>query len=67
MACVGLIELQEHVAGSCECGNEPSGFVNCEDLPDQLRKSQLLRKDSAPWSGVTAEVVVVWRFRVLTV
>ena len=25
------------VAGSCECGNEPSGFVNCGEFLDQLR------------------------------
>ena len=25
------------VAGSCECGNEPSGSVKCEEFLDQLR------------------------------
>jgi hypothetical protein len=25
------------VAGSCECGNEPSCFVKCGEYPDYLR------------------------------
>ena len=38
------------VADACECGNEPSGSVKCGEFLDQLQASQLLRKDSAPWS-----------------
>jgi hypothetical protein len=29
------------VAGSCECGNEPSGSIKCGKFIDQLRKCQL--------------------------
>jgi len=38
------------VAGTCECGNEPSGFIKCVDFLDWLRTSQLIKKDSAIWS-----------------
>ena len=38
------------VADACECGNEPSGSVKCGEFLDQLQTSQLLKKDSAPWS-----------------
>ena len=38
------------MADACECGNEPSGFVKCGEFLDQLQTSQLLKKDSAPWS-----------------
>ena len=41
---------QRQVADACECGNEPSGSVKCEEFLDQLQTSQLLKKDSAPWS-----------------
>ena len=41
---------QRQVAGACECGNEPSGSVKCGEFLDQLQTSQLLKKDSAPWS-----------------
>ena len=33
------------LAGSCECGNEPSGFIKCWEFLDYL-----LRMDSAPGS-----------------
>jgi hypothetical protein len=33
------------VAGTCECGNEPSGSIKCGEFLDWL-----LKKDSAPWS-----------------
>ena len=35
---------------TCECGNEPSGSIKCGEFLDQLRYSQLVKKDSAPWS-----------------
>ena len=41
---------QEQVAGTFECGNEPSGFIECGEFLDQLQTGQLLKKDSAPWS-----------------
>jgi len=25
---------QRQVTGSCECGNEPSGFIKCEEFLD---------------------------------
>jgi hypothetical protein len=37
------------VAGSCEHGNEPSGFINDGEFLRQLNEYQFL-KDSAPWS-----------------
>ena len=45
-ACPG----QRQVADACECCNEPSGSVKCGEFLDQLQTSQLLKKDSAPWS-----------------
>ena len=41
---------QGQVADACECGNEPSGSVKCGEFLDQLQTSQLLKKDSVPWS-----------------
>ena len=41
---------QRQVADAFECGNEPSGSVKCGEFLDQLQTSQLLKKDSAPWS-----------------
>ena len=41
---------QGQVADVCECGNEPSGSVKCGEFLDQLQTTQLLEKDSAPWS-----------------
>ena len=41
---------QRQMADACECGNEPSGSVKCGEFLDQLQTSQLLKKDSAPWS-----------------
>ena len=41
---------QRQVADACECGNEPSVSVKCVEFLDQLQTSQLLKKDSAPWS-----------------
>jgi hypothetical protein len=38
------------VAGTCECGNEPSGSIKCGEFLDQLRTGWLLKKDSAQWS-----------------
>jgi hypothetical protein len=37
------------VAGSCERGDEPSGFIKCGGLLEYLRVCLLFRKDSAQW------------------
>jgi hypothetical protein len=36
------------VDGSCECGNESSGFVKCGEVHDKLHTWQLLKKSFAP-------------------
>ena len=41
---------QGQVAGTCECGNELSGYIKCGEFLDQLKNVQLLKKDSVPWS-----------------
>ena len=41
---------QGQVADACEYGNEPSGSMKGGEFLDQLQTSQLLKKDSAPWS-----------------
>ena len=41
---------QGQEAGTCECGNEPSGSIICGELLDQLKTGQFLKKNSAPWS-----------------
>ena len=38
------------VAGTCECGNEPSGSIKCGEFLDSLRTGQLLKNDSDVWS-----------------
>jgi hypothetical protein len=34
--------------GSCEHGNEPSGFIKCWEVLEWLHNWQLLKKGSAP-------------------
>ena len=41
---------QGQVAGSSECGNEPSGSIECGEFLYQLKTDQLIRKDSVPWN-----------------
>ena len=41
---------QGQVAGTCEYGDEPSGFKNAGNFLTSCRTSQLLKKDSAPCS-----------------
>ena len=36
------------MAGTCECGNEPSDSIKCREFPDYLKTGWLLKKDSAP-------------------
>jgi hypothetical protein len=38
------------VDGSCEHGNELSGFIKCWEVLELLHKWQLLQKDLAPRS-----------------
>ena len=45
------------MAGTCECGNAPSGYIECGEFRDWLRTGRLVRKDSAPWSELPVEVV----------
>ena len=33
--------------GTCECGNELSGSINCGEFLDYLRTGWLFKKDSA--------------------
>ena len=37
------------VAGTCECGNEPSGSIKCVEFLDWLRTGWILKKDCAAW------------------
>ena len=41
---------QGQVAGTFECGNEPSGYVKFGEFLDWVRTGQLLKKDCAAWS-----------------
>ena len=38
------------MAGTCECGDEPSGSIECGEFFDELRIDQLLKKDCVPLS-----------------
>jgi hypothetical protein len=38
------------VVGSCEYGNEPSGWIKCWEILEWLGDWRLLKKGSAPWS-----------------
>ena len=57
---------QGQVAGTRDCGNEPSGSIKCGEFLDWLKTCWLLRKDSAAWRkkisnygpNLTAEVTV---------
>jgi hypothetical protein len=44
------------VAGSSECGYEPSGSIEGGEFPEQLNDSQLLKKDSASWNYLYTKV-----------
>jgi hypothetical protein len=45
MVLIGLIWLS---GGLCEHGNEPSGFIKCCEVLEQLHNWQFLKKDLAP-------------------
>jgi hypothetical protein len=36
------------VASTCDCSNEFSGSIKCEEILDQLKTSYFLKKDSVP-------------------
>jgi len=38
------------VAGVCECGNDSTCSIKCEEFLDKFRTGYLLRKEAAPWS-----------------
>jgi hypothetical protein len=38
------------MAGSCECGNEPSCSIECREFLDLLKACHLLKKDSVQWT-----------------
>jgi hypothetical protein len=44
------VSRQGQVAGTCECGNEPSGSIKCGEFLDYLRTGYLFKKDPAAWS-----------------
>ena len=48
---------QGQVAGTFECGNEPSGSVKCGEFLDQLRTASLNKKDSAVWSKYVSKFI----------
>ena len=41
---------QGQVAGTCECGNEPSGSIQCGEFLDWLRTCHLFKEDSVKWN-----------------
>jgi len=48
------------VAGTCECGDEPSGSIKCGKFLDWLRTGYLLKKDSALWSKGIVVPLQAW-------
>ena len=38
------------MVGACECGNELSGSIKCEEFLDWMKTCWLFKKDSAPLS-----------------
>ena len=49
---------QGQVAGTYECGNEPSGSKKCGEFLDWLKTCQVLKKGSAPWGKQVSYIVV---------
>ena len=47
---IDVAQNRDRLAGSCECGYEPSGSVKCGEFPEYLRTCQLLKKASAQWT-----------------
>ena len=48
---------QGQVAGTCECGDEPSGSIKCGEFLDQLKTGYHL-KDSALWSNYISKTII---------
>jgi hypothetical protein len=44
------------VAGTCECGNEPSGSIKCGKIFDYLRDCSLFKKGGVAWNWLVWEV-----------
>ena len=38
------------MAGTCECGDEPSDSIKCMEFLDYPKTGCLLKRDPAPWS-----------------
>ena len=38
------------MADTCECGNDPSGSINCREFIGYHNTGSLLKKDYAAWS-----------------
>jgi hypothetical protein len=45
------------VAGSCECGDEPSGSIKCREFLDCLRTFLFVKKDCAARSSFDCSLV----------
>ena len=37
------------MAGTCECSDEPSGFIKCGEFLEKLKTGWLFKKDFAAW------------------
>jgi hypothetical protein len=46
------------VACTCECGNKPSGSINCGGFLDYLQTGWLLKKNSAQWSKLVSNIFI---------
>ena len=51
---------QGQLAGYCECGNEPQGFLKCGEFLDYLRTCQLIKMDFSPWNYLVSQLVNQW-------
>jgi hypothetical protein len=48
------------VAGSCECGDEPSSSIKCGEFLEQLRAFWLLRKDSSSTALISCIYIYIY-------
>ena len=44
------LDRARQMAGTYDCGNEPSGSMKCGEFLDWLKTGQLLTQDSTAWS-----------------
>jgi len=42
-----IISVRVKLVGSCECDNEPSGFIKCGEFLEKLEICSILKKDCA--------------------